>query len=141
MTTITRRSERLANTTLALEKKIHDETIKKMLDISRSLNKRGCGHFERIDVIMKLLKLCNTHFSILLHSSGDIKFLQVMYNNSFMWIQQVNSIGREDLTEKLKKEYARYRKKYEKFRYVKWEFIRDSYGMDANLMKKIDSYM
>jgi hypothetical protein len=78
---------------------------------------------------------------MLLDSSGDRRFLQIMYNNSFMWIKEVNDIGREDLTEKMKTEYAKYRKKYEKYRYAKWEFIRDHYGMDANLMKKIDSYL
>lgn len=141
MTTIIRRSERLATTTLALEKKIRDETIKKMSDISRSLKKPTCGQFEKIDVIMKLLKISNAYFNILLRSSGDTLFLQIMYKNSFMWIKQVNSIGCEDLTKKLQKEYRTYRKKYEKYRYAKWEFIRDQYGMDANLMSTIDSYM
>jgi hypothetical protein len=141
MSTIIRRSERLADTTLALEKKIHDEAIKKMIDISRNLKKSTCGTFEKIDVIMKILKLGNTHFSVLTHSSSDMKFLQIMYNNSFKWIQQVKDIGDEDLTEKMKKEYTKYRKKYEKYRYAKWEFIRDQYGMDANLMKTIDSYL
>lgn len=140
MTTV-RRSERLATTTFAFEKKFHDEIILKIFDISSSLKKHAGEPFETIDIIMKLVKLCNAHFSVLLHSSSDILFLQAMYKKSFMWINQIISIGREDLAEKLKKEYAKYRKKYEKYRYTKWEFIRDQYGMDANLMKTIDSYM
>ena len=139
MTTI-RRSERLADTTSAFEKKILTEITKKITDIAHLL-KKCTSPFEKIDIVIKVLKICNNNFSILLYSSNDRKFLQILYNNSFPWIKQVNDIADKDLTEKLVKEYAKYRKKYEKFRYANWEFIRDKYGMDANLMNKIDSYM
>jgi len=146
-----RRSERLAAKSSVIDKKNYEEIIKKMVLISRPLreNLHQLCRFHKIDIIMDILKLVNKNFNLIMKygfntsttKSSIIRFLRMMYDKSFIWINQVQEIGDEKLTNMLIKEYTKYRKQYENTRYANWKFIKDLYGLDQNLMKIIDSYM
>jgi hypothetical protein len=153
-----RRSERLAP---KLRQRYLTEffTIKTSLSTIRNMN--ICCTFKgntlspeyKIDIIIKSANLMAKNFAFLLkyeysftRCRGYEIFCDMLYKKSFDWIKETIIVLKDQSLDpiylvNLKKISQKFRKVYEKLRYVNWIFIKSKYNLDDSIMYLINTYM
>ena len=137
-----KRSERLTETTKKSEKKHFDDFVKKLKEVTTPIMKDETIPKTSLDntkIAINLMKLVNNNFNLIVQFNFA-RLLNSVYYNSFRWIKEVKIYCVEKLLI-TQKECDRFRKKYETFKYAKWKFIRECYGLDDHLMKAIGDYI
>jgi hypothetical protein len=140
-----RRSERLSKVLvvtymcqyLEVEKQIQKATTFVATNKVKYINPE-----KKIQMISKLIKIVNTNFYLIKHygrEKYDV-FLKTLYTKSFEWIAESKKYSITYSCE-MEQVFKKFRKKYETSRYSRWEFMRNRFNLDANIMFKIDSYM
>ena len=134
-----RRSERLAPKLFVANMRQFNKVQEQIIQMP---SHQQFSPVEKIKMVVNLVKLVNSNYEIIKQWGGkkyDI-FFNMLYKKSFSWIQETIKLCAKRAPAMIAI-FKKFRKKHETTRYASWEFLRNQFRLDANIMFCIDSYM
>jgi len=98
---------------------------------------------EIVIMVTNVLKIFNGDFVfILVYKTDFVRLCYTIYNKSFE-MNKTASVSHVQISieNKLIKEFKKFRKNYEKFRYATWGFLKRHFNLDNNIMFCIDNFL